>query len=86
MISFNGQSTREKMRLGESDFDFYRCYKCRRLITRVEEILFFMEGSKTLGKPCPCGSLKYSPAWPRWYEFLLPRVLKFAYYRMRGYA
>ena len=78
------QEVRLKMGLGEDDFDFYRCFKCGRLITRLEEIVSFSQKSKHPGAVCPCGSPKFSPANPRWYEFLMPRVWHFAYYRIRG--
>lgn len=43
--------------------DFYRCYKCGRLITALEEYLFFRRGlnRRTL---CACGSMHFSPANP----------------------
>jgi DNA-directed RNA polymerase subunit RPC12/RpoP len=85
-MKFDASVTREKLKLGESDYDFYRCYKCHRLITRVDEILFFTANSKTAGKVCPCGSMKYQPANPRWFEYFLPRTIRFAYHRIRGNA
>lgn len=36
--------------------------------------------------PCSCGSMKIQPTNLRWYHWLLPRVLKFAYQRLRGLA
>lgn len=77
---------RMKMGLGEDDYDFYRCYKCGRLITRYEEMIAFTNKSEKPGCICPCGSPKYSAANPRWYEYLLPRVLYFAYLRARRIA
>lgn len=85
-MNLNASALRAKLKLNECDYDFYRCYKCHRLITRVEEIIFFTPGSKTAGIVCPCGSKKYTPANPHWHEYFLPRVIKFAYYRMRGIA
>jgi hypothetical protein len=79
-------SIRMKMGLGEDDFDFYRCYKCGRLITRFEEMLSFTKKSKNPGAICPCGSPKYSAANPKWYEYFLPRVMYFAWLRIRRIA
>lgn len=62
---------------GEDWFDFYRCGECNRLITRLQEAL----GMRT-GSICKCGRRKYSPANPIWYEYLLPRVMLFALYRV----
>jgi DNA-directed RNA polymerase subunit RPC12/RpoP len=77
---------REKLKLGAEDYDFYRCYKCGALITRIDEILFFTAKSKTAGSPCPCGSKKYSPTNPKWWEYFTPKVARFAYYRLKGVA
>jgi hypothetical protein len=66
---------------GIDTFDFYRCQRCSRLFTRTQELEAFRTG-----KVCPCGGLKYIPAWPAWYEWVLPRVLVFAYLRWRGEA
>jgi len=70
------------MGLGDDDFDFYRCYKCGRLITRYEEMKAFSVKAKKPGSICVCGSPKYSAANPRWYEFLLPRVIYFSCLRI----
>jgi DNA-directed RNA polymerase subunit RPC12/RpoP len=85
-MNLDASVTRAKLKLNAEDYDFYRCYKCGRLITRVDEILFFAEASKTAGQPCPCGSKKYMPTNPLWWEYLLPRTIRFAYYRIRGVA
>jgi hypothetical protein len=63
----------------EDWFDFYRCDYCRRLITRLQEA----QGIRS-GRLCKCGRRKYHPVNPEWYEYLLPRVIKFAYERIRG--
>ncbi len=78
-MNLDASVLRTKLQLKASDFDFYRCYKCHRLITRVEEILAFTPGSKTEGVVCGCGSKKYMPSNPVWWEYLLPRVLRFAW-------
>jgi len=80
------EQIRLKMGLGESDFDFYRCGKCQRLITRVEEMKAYSKKATKPGAICPCGSPKYSPTNLVWYEWFLPRVLLFAYYRIRRAA
>lgn len=84
--SMDIQEVRIKMGLGDSDYDFYRCFICRRLITRLEEIMSYSKKSKKPGTICPCGSPKYSPTNLMWYEWFYPRVLKFAYYRLRRAA
>ncbi len=61
-------------------YDFYRCARCFKLITLPDEMVRL----KTGGGICPCGSLRYSPANPKWWEYLLPRVVKFAWWRWRG--
>ena len=66
---------------GPDSYDFYRCSKCNRLLTRPEELAAF----KT-GKLCPCGSMRYEPCDMRWYHWLLPRVLKFVWERYHGRA
>ena len=76
----------------KDSYDFYRCYMCRRLLTRLEEDAALHGGSKRgetdMGMliMCPCGSGKYSPTNLLWYEWFYPRVLKFAWLRIRGKA
>lgn len=73
--------------LGESVYDFYRCQACHTLITRVEEMDFFDSTSSRYSKVCvSCGYRRYHPTNPVWWEFLLPRVMKFAVYRIAGIA
>jgi DNA-directed RNA polymerase subunit RPC12/RpoP len=67
-------------------YDFYRCFKCGRLITKLEEKKAFDPESKNKGEICPCGSARYSPCNLRWYHWFLPRVLNFAYLRYKGVA
>lgn len=68
-------------------FDFYCCHKCGRLITKLEESEAFTPGHKRAGTMCvACGSKEYRPANMRWFHWGLPRVWRFAYYRMRGMA
>ena len=80
------QQIRMKMGLGESDYDFYRCHSCKRLLTRLEEITAYSKESKFPGKICTCGATKYTPTNLKWFEWVYPRVLLFAYYRIRGKA
>ncbi len=59
----------------EGVYDFYRCYKCGRVFTREGELKAFGEdGVKAV---CGCGSQKYSPAWPIWFDWLKPSVIKY---------
>ncbi len=62
-------------------FDFYQCKKCGRLITHIESLRNIPKG-----KICPCGSLKFGPIDPKWFQYFLPRVMWFAVQRMRGLA
>jgi hypothetical protein len=64
---------------GEDWFDFYRCDECGRLITRPQELV----GLAT-GRLCPCGRRKYHPTNPKFWEYLLPRVIIFAILRIQG--
>ena len=60
--------------------DFYRCYKCNRLFTRAQErTVFDLAGSSNedTAAVCGCGSGKYSPTLPRWYEWAKPSVLSY---------
>lgn len=68
--------------------DFYRCYRCKRLITKLEEIEAYKAALRPNSKLilCPCGSLKYQPCNMRWYHWFFPRVLRFAWKRLRGLA
>jgi hypothetical protein len=68
--------------VNEPVYDFYRCVACHRLMTKLEEFRIFDPSSTRFGQPCPCGSRRYSPANLLWYEWLLPRVVKFALFRI----
>lgn len=62
------------------NYDFYRCFSCKSLITRHQEKKFFELAAMLPDKDirmCPCGSLRYSPGWPVRLEWLTPRVIKF---------
>jgi hypothetical protein len=61
-----------------------RCGKCGRLITKLEMQRALQP--KGHGEACPCGSRKYLPVNLSWHHWLLPRVLRFAYLRLRGRA
>jgi hypothetical protein len=64
------------------EYDFMRCGKCGRLMTKPEMQKALGLGSD--GRACPCGSLKYLPVNVRWFDWMRPRVLSFAYHRLRG--
>jgi hypothetical protein len=59
-------------------YDFYRCYSCRRVITRADELRAFRVTDNG-GRPwiCACGSGRYSPTWPVAMEWLQPRIVSF---------
>lgn len=69
------------------DFDFMRCRKCGRLMTKpeMERAICIGAGGTVAGTglACPCGSLGYLPTNPRGLEWLLPRVVTFAWARVQ---
>jgi DNA-directed RNA polymerase subunit RPC12/RpoP len=60
---------RNLIQIGPHDAFFYRCFRCKRLMTRVEEIKAI-----ATGVVCGCGAKTYSPTDLRWYELAYPRV------------
>ena len=64
----------------EGNYDFYRCFACGAIITRQREreVFNWMETDYYLNA-CPCGSMKYSPGWPTWYEWFRPAVVYYVY-------
>ena len=67
----------------KNQFDWYRCYKCRDLITREQEIAWQIWAVKQ-GEDdseivfCNCGSLKIVPArMPRRLEWIQRNVLRY---------
>ena len=74
--------------LGEYVYDFYCCARCGRLITQPEMLRGLQRQDRI--EICPCGGMKFTPAavniGVRWYHWLLPRVLGFAWLRWRGRA
>lgn len=66
--------------LGSDTYDFYRCFRCHRLLTNPEVVAGLQVHPV---KICPCGALKFSPTDPHWYEYVLPRVIRFAIARAR---
>jgi len=67
---------------GRGRHDFYRCYRCGTLFTREQERNVFdlasMSGEQAAAV-CSCGSGKYSPSMPLWYEWLKPAVVSYAW-------
>jgi hypothetical protein len=62
--------------------DFYRCYKCGRMITREEERELFRAGEEGIIEEnkmviCKCRSAKYTPAVPADEEWQKPNVLRY---------
>lgn len=66
------------------EYDFMRCHICGRLITKPECVEAMNPDGKTPGVFCPCGSNKVRPTNPRFHEYFLPRVIRFALLRLRG--
>jgi hypothetical protein len=58
-------------------YDFYRCYACRRVITRQDELRTFTTANGDPLRICACGSLRYSPSWPVGLEWARPHVAGF---------
>lgn len=58
-------------------YDFYRCYSCRRIITRQDELRVFARANGDGLRICACGSLRYSPSWPVGLEWIRPHVAGF---------
>jgi DNA-directed RNA polymerase subunit RPC12/RpoP len=67
-------------------YDFYRCQKCNRLITALEERRAIMATSDAESNVCPCGGRRYSPTNLTAFDWFKPRVLEFAYMRLRHLA
>lgn len=64
--------------------DFWRCYSCRRLVTKPE-----MDRAQRVGgtgSACPCGGTRYQPTNCPRFGLLNPRVFKFFVQRLRGVA
>ena len=72
--------------MNAESFDFYKCQRCGKLITKLDEIASFTPGTKRYGIVCKCGCRKYSPTNMEWYHWFLPRVWKFAAMRIMGTA
>jgi hypothetical protein len=63
-----------------------RCYRCGRLITKLEILRVWDKAEKSGGvhpSLCPCGSRHVSPTNPKlWEELFLPRVWKLGFYEV----
>jgi len=63
-----------------------RCEACGRLLTKLE-IVERLDAAHTGGKwegLCPCGASRFRPSNPKWWEYLLPRVMWLAFEVWRG--
>jgi hypothetical protein len=60
-------------------YDFYQCTTCRRLTTQPELVAALGQA-----RGCRCGGLKFSPTNLPWSGWLRPRVLRFAWQRLRA--
>ena len=63
------------------DYDFMKCEKCGRIVTKPEVLVAIGPGGN--GQACPCGSMKFLPMNLPWWGWFLPRVWKFAYHRVK---
>lgn len=64
----------------DGNYDFYRCFTCGAVITRQRELeVFNILNNDSFIRMCPCGSMKYSPGFPHWNEWVLPRVIRHVY-------
>lgn len=66
--------------LGDHSYDFYRCERCTGLITQPQMVRGL--ANATAIDVCPCGGLNFRPTNPRGLEYLLPRVIAFAWTRL----
>lgn len=69
---------------GDVKADFWRCFGCKALITKIQMDKAFLPSGN--GIACKCGSNRFTPANLPWYGWFLPRVLKFAALRITGQA
>lgn len=63
-----------------------RCRSCGRLLTKLE-IIKRMRDAGAGGEwegACTCGSSKFTPSNPKWWEFFLPRVVRLCVAVWRG--
>lgn len=63
-----------------------RCESCGRLLTKLEIVgrLDAAHGGAAWTGLCPCGSSRFRPSNPKWWEYFLPRVIKLAFAVWRG--
>ena len=60
----------------QTEFDFYRCFRCQRIVTAPEMHASLRAND---GRPCPCGGKRFEPINPRWQDKIRsPRIWRFA--------
>ena len=73
---------RAQAAIGDSPpYDFYRCCHCYRLIPQPQLVRALEQ--RDSAAVCPCGAVKFKASNPLWWEYLLPRVVAFAWERAR---
>jgi hypothetical protein len=78
------QSDQIRADLGSKKFDFYRCYKCGKVITREEELMFYAwaneipPGQEDEAVICDCGSMKIIPVKMSGDEWREKNVLRYS--------
>jgi len=63
-----------------------RCESCGRLLTKIEivERLAAAHAGGAWTGLCPCGASRFRPSNPKWWEYLLPRMIRLAFEVWRG--
>jgi len=64
--------------LGEDSWQFYRCYKCGRIISALELSRGLRPKLGESAKACPCGSLKCQPTQITAEDYAKPQVIEMA--------
>lgn len=57
-------------------YDFYRCHRCSMVFSRQEE-LRRVNGLQDGKVFCKCGACKFTPSWPRRFEWLKPDIARY---------
>ena len=83
----NEKETIVSAETNDSNYDFYRCFSCGRLMTKLQEVS--RKANLNAGKSggmCPCNSFKYRPSFPVGFEWIKPSVIWFSILRALGKA
>lgn len=64
--------------IGEDSWQFYRCYKCARIINAMELAAGLKPAIGEIAKACPCGSLRCQPTQITAEHYGEPQVIAMA--------